>query len=88
VPEDGPVGPVVLSGVSGMTSEMAGDRRRAWASAGLTEAVMESTRLVVASTLAPPAFSAANTRAWAGQAAPGDVLVSGGQVWLSTSMTF
>jgi hypothetical protein len=79
---------VALSVVSGMTSEMAGDRRSAWASAGLTEAVMESTRLVVASTLAPPAFSAVNTRAWAGQAAPGDVLVPGGQPWLSTSMTF
>jgi hypothetical protein len=49
---------------------------------------MESTRLVVASTLAPPAFSAVNTRAWAGQAAPGAVLVPGGQPWLSTSMTF
>ena len=75
------------SGTSARTSEMAGDLPRAAARVGLTAAVTESTKLVVARTLAPSALSAARTGAWAGQAAPADVLARSGQAWRSISMT-
>jgi hypothetical protein len=49
---------------------------------------MESTKVVVARTVAPSAFSSARTGAWAGQAAPAEVLAATGQARLSISMTF
>ena len=70
-----------------MTSEMAGERPRALASAGLTAAVMESSKVVLPSTVAPAALNSDRSGDCAGQAAPAETLASTGQGALRTSTT-
>ena len=49
---------------------------------------MESTKVVVESTFAPPAFSSANTAACGGQATPAVVLACPGHAAFNSSRTF